>query len=140
MPGSFGSAFLYFVAPRVILFREELSPRTLVEQVDFVSAPGTSPPGVHRRGGPYALLTGLALFSFDRAAARFRLESVHAGHTPGEVRDRTAFGFDSSAAVPETPPPAPDVLNILRGRVLDELAETYPTFADSLRGQIARAA
>ena len=31
-PGSFGSSYLYFVVPRVILFREEHTPRTLVER------------------------------------------------------------------------------------------------------------
>ena len=54
-PGSYGSAYLYFVVPRVILFRIEHTPRTLVRKVDFISAPGTSPPGVYRPGGPYAL-------------------------------------------------------------------------------------
>src|SRR5260370_10587009 len=68
-PGSFGSAFLYYVVPRVILFREEHSPRVLVEKVDFVSAPGTSPPGVYRLGAAYALLTGSALFSFEKEKA-----------------------------------------------------------------------
>ncbi|MEJ2175505.1 MAG: CoA-transferase, partial [bacterium] len=43
-PGSFGSAFMYFTARRTILFREEHSPRVLVPKVDFVSAPGWSPP------------------------------------------------------------------------------------------------
>ena len=50
-PGSFGSALMYFAVPRVILFREEHSPRTLVETVDFISAPGTSPPEIWRRVG-----------------------------------------------------------------------------------------
>ena len=50
-PGSFGSAFLYYVVPRVILFREEHSPRVFVDKVDFVSAPGTSE-GIVRNGGP----------------------------------------------------------------------------------------
>ena len=44
--GSFGSAYLYYLVPRVVLFRWEHSRRTLVPQVDFISAPGTSPPGV----------------------------------------------------------------------------------------------
>ena len=52
--GSFGSAYLYYVVPRVILFREEHSPRVLVDKVDFISAPGTSPKEVYRPGGPYA--------------------------------------------------------------------------------------
>ena len=38
--GSFGSAYLYFMVPRVILFREEHSRRVLVPKVDFISAPG----------------------------------------------------------------------------------------------------
>ena len=59
-PGSFGSAYLYYLVPRVILFREEHSRRVLVEKVDFVSAPGVSEAGIYRPGGPAALLTGLA--------------------------------------------------------------------------------
>ena len=36
-PGSFGSPYLYMVVPRVILFREEHSRRSLVKKVDFIS-------------------------------------------------------------------------------------------------------
>ena len=39
-PGSFGSGYLYYVVPKVILFRTEHSRRTLVPKVDFISAPG----------------------------------------------------------------------------------------------------
>ncbi|MEE3155671.1 MAG: CoA-transferase, partial [Pseudomonadota bacterium] len=46
--GAFGSAYLYFMVPRVILFREEHSRRVFVPKVDFISAPGTSPPNVYR--------------------------------------------------------------------------------------------
>jgi glutaconate CoA-transferase subunit B len=38
----------------------------LVPRVKFVSAPGWSPPGVWRRGGPQALLTGKALFAWQK--------------------------------------------------------------------------
>src|SRR5438132_4596447 len=75
-PGSFGSAFLYFLVPKVILFREEHTRRVFVPRVDFVSAPGSSEASVYRPGGPRALVTRLGLFSFDRDARRFRLESV----------------------------------------------------------------
>src|SRR6185369_7090687 len=74
-PGSFGSAFMYFTAGRTILFREEHSKRVLVPKVEFISAPGWSPPGVERRGGPQALLTGKALFAWQHDKCRFRLES-----------------------------------------------------------------
>ncbi|HYB10691.1 MAG TPA: CoA-transferase [Alphaproteobacteria bacterium] len=128
-PGSFGSAYLYFVVPRVILFREEHSRRALVEKVDFVSAPGTSAPGTYRPGGPCALVTGLAHFSFDRTRRRFRLESVHPGHSLEEIFDNTGFSFDKPECVPSTPPPDGESLALLRGLVRDELAETYPRFA-----------
>jgi len=130
-PGSFGSAFLYYVVPRVILFREEHSPRVFVEKVDFISAPGTSE-GVVRNGGPYALLTGLALFDFDKARKRFRLRSVHRGVSSTDVRANTGFDYDEPADVPTTAEPDAETLALLRGRVTRELAETYPQFAGTL--------
>lgn len=130
--GSFGSAFLYFIVPRVILFREEHSRRVLVEKVDFVSAPGTSPPGVHRPGGPHALVTPLALFRFDRAAARFRLESVHPGRTLAEVLEHTGFAFDHAARPAVTAAPGAARLAAMRDVVREEVAEIYPRFAARL--------
>lgn len=133
-PGSYGSAQLYFLVPRVILFREEHTPRVLVPKVDFVSAPGTSPAGVYRPGGPWKLLTGLALFGFDRPRKRFALESVHPGHTVEEVVDGTGFEFDRPALVPTTPEPEPRMLQLIRGKIRGEIAETYPKFAAGLAG------
>lgn len=136
-PGSFGSAYLYFVVPRVILFREEHSPRVFVDKVDFVSAPGVSEEGVHRTGGPVALLTGKALFSFDKSRPGFTLESVHPGHDLAEVRDATGFAFAHGETASETAAPDRATLDLLRGQVMDELAETYPEFAAQMRREIA---
>lgn len=139
-PGSFGSAYLYFVVPRVILFREEHTPRVFVEKVDFISAPGVSQPGIHRTGGPYALLTGKGLFAFDSTRPGFRLESVHPGHSLGEIVEATGFAFAHDAAPPTTALPDPAILALLRGPVLDDLQETYPDFAAQMRREIAAAA
>lgn len=138
-PGSFGSAYLYFTVPRVILFREEHSPRVFVEKVDFISAPGISAPETYRPGGPVALLTSKALFSFDSQRPGFRLESVHPGHDLQEIRDATGFQFDHDDAPPTTPEPDAATLSLLRGRVLDELSETYPAFAAQWRRDLAEA-
>jgi glutaconate CoA-transferase subunit B len=137
-PGSFGAAYLYYVVPRVILFRLEHSRRTLVERVDFVSAPGTSPDNVYRPGGPIALVTGRCLFAFDRARRRFRLASVHPGHTAAEVGENTGFAFDLPQHVPVTPAPSPQTLRILRTAVAPRLVEVYPQFAADVFGVAAR--
>src|SRR5712692_2555143 len=104
-PGSFGSAYLYYVVPRVILFRLEHSRRTLVPKVDFISAPGTSPAGVYRPGGPIALVTNRCVFAFDR-----------------------------HAAVPTTAPPSPEHLALMREIIAPLLAEAYPRFAAAVFG------
>ena len=131
-PGSYGSAYLYFLVPRVILFREEHSPRVLVDRVDFISAPGVSEEGVHRRGGPHGLLTNAALFTFQRDTGRFRLESVHPGSSAADIREMTGFSFDNDDCEVETPGPDAATLALMRGQIRTELAETYPQFAASL--------
>jgi glutaconate CoA-transferase subunit B len=120
-PGSFGSAFMYPVVPRVILFREEHSPRVLVRKVEFVSA----------AGNPAALLTGKALFGWQRDRRRFRLESLHDGE---DVRSQTGFDYDAPASVPRTPAPSAEELVLLRGPVAREMRASYPDFARKVWG------
>src|ERR1700720_2793913 len=136
-PGSFGSSYLYYVVPRVILFRLEHSRRTLVPKVDFISAPGGSPDNVVRPGGPIALITNRCLFEFDRAPRRFRLASVHPGHSVEDVVENTGFAFDRPAQVPLTPAPSADTLRLLRTVVAPMLAEVYPQFAQQVFGVAA---
>jgi glutaconate CoA-transferase, subunit B len=133
-PGSFGSAYLYFLVPRVILFREEHTARVLVPKVEFISAPGTSAAGIDRPGGPYALVTGRCVFRFDVGRRRFRLASVHPGHTAGEIAHHTGFAYDVPDEVPATPGPSAATLALIRGRIGAEIAETYPAFAARVLG------
>lgn len=135
-PGSFGSSFLYSQIPRVILFREEHSPRVLVKKVDFISAPGTSEPNIERKGGPHALLTSRALFAFDKAKSCFVLKNIHPGQTVADIQEATGFDFDISPDLSETPDPDSQTLKMLRGPVLDELAETYPQFAELMAADL----
>ncbi|HYZ64272.1 MAG TPA: CoA-transferase [Acetobacteraceae bacterium] len=130
-PGSFGSAFMYLMVPRTILFREEHSRRVLVPRVDAVSAPGVSPPGHYRRGTAQALVTGRCVFRFE--GARFRLASRHPGQSAADIRAHTGFDYDADDA-PETPDPTPDQLALLRGPVRAEMLETYPEFCGRVWG------
>jgi len=131
-PGSFGSAFMYFQC-QTILFRQEHSRRVLVPRVEFISSPGWSEPEVVRRGGPVALLTGMALFAWQKDRRRFRLESVHPGHTADAVKSATGFAFDANG-VRETEPPSDDELVLLRGPVAREIAPDYQDFAKKVWG------
>jgi glutaconate CoA-transferase subunit B len=133
-PGSFGSGYLYYVVPKVILFRMEHSRRTLVPKVGFISAPGGNAENVYRTGGPIALVTNRCLFSFDRIARRFRLESVHPDHSVEEVIENTGFGFDKPEQVPMTQAPSAETLALMRNVVAPQLAEVYPQFAARVFG------
>jgi glutaconate CoA-transferase subunit B len=134
-PGSFGSAFMYMMTPRIILFREEHSPRVLVKKVDAISAPGVSPPGVFRRGHAQALVTGRCVFRFHPDRARFSLASVHDGETVESVREATGFDFDVTGEVPVTSAPSEQELALLRSVVCDEMLETYPEFCARVFGR-----
>ena len=133
--GSFGSAYLYYLIPKVILFRFEHTPRTLVERVDFVSAPGSSEPEIYRRGGPYALITNRCLFSFDADKRRFCLESLHPGEELEDIRAQTGFDFDVALDLKQTAEPDAEVLALLRGEVAEALRDPYPAFAESVFGK-----
>src|SRR5215467_4267554 len=133
-PGSFGSAYLYYVVPKVVLFRTEHSRRTLVPRVSFISAPGASAPNVYRPGGPIALVTNRCLFGFDRERQRFRLESVHPGHSAAEIAENTGFAYDCPEIVKITPAPSNETLRLLRHVVGPQLAEVYPQFAAAVFG------
>lgn len=131
-PGSFGSAYMYFTVPNVILFRPEHSRRVFVETVDFISAPGVSPPDVQRSGGPKALITELCIMSFDADRGSFQLESVHPGRSVEEVLDNTGFKFVIPDQVPQTQTPTEPILALLRDSIGPEIAKTYPGFADQV--------
>ena len=135
-PGSFGSAYLYFLVPRVILFRQEHSPRSLVPEVDYISAPGVSEPNVYRPGGPYALVTGRCVFDFSKKRKRFALKSLHPGETLEDIERETGFAFDipEREAILETEVPNAEWLELIRGPVGNEIREIYPNFAEKMFG------
>jgi glutaconate CoA-transferase subunit B len=123
-PGSFGSAFMYQAVRQTILFREEHSRRVLVPKVEFISA----------AGNPAALLTGKALFGWDKAARRFFLQSIHSGNSLQEIRENTGFDFDFEEKTKETAPPSAEELALLRGPVAGAIAADYPDFAKRVWG------
>jgi glutaconate CoA-transferase subunit B len=131
-PGGAGSAMLYYMARRVIIFRMDHTPRIFVERVDTIASPGSSPPDVVRPGGPWKCVTPLCTFRFDQARKTLVVESVHPGVTVEALQRQTGFPLGLTATPPVTPPPTPEELALLRGPVKTSLAKTYPRFAEAV--------
>jgi glutaconate CoA-transferase, subunit B len=77
------------------------------------------------------------VFGFDRERQRFRLDSVHPGHSVAEIAEQTGFAYDCPDTVPVTPAPGGDTLRLLRETVAPQLAEVYPQFAAAVFGAAA---
>ncbi len=127
--GSFGSALMYYVVPKVILFREEHSKRTLVKKVDFISAPGVSDKNLYRPGGPKFLLTNKALFSFNKRKKVFCLEKTAPGINQNDIEKITGFKYDLNNEIKNFTYPSRERLDILRKVIAPMVSEFYPNFA-----------
>ncbi len=130
--GSFGSALMYYVIPKVILFREEHSPRTLVKKVDFISAPGISKENLYRPGGPKYLLTNKALFSFNKNNKKFCLEKTAQGINQGDVKKITGFEYDLNTTINNFMLPSKSRLKTLRKIIAPMVSEFYPHFSKKI--------
>lgn len=119
--GNFGAPYLAALVPSVILCRTDHGPRTLVEKVDFVTAPG-------REGR--LLVTDRGVFVVQ--GGRFVLLSWHPGETIGDLRAATGFTFDVVAGAAPTTAPDSRMCDLLAGPVKTAMQEVYPAFAERL--------
>ena len=129
LPGAYGSAMLYYMAHRVILFRTEHTTRTFVDQVDFITAPGMTPASVYREGGPTLVVTPKAILAWDQQAGEWMLAAVHPGFSLKEVKENTGFALRNSLSFKVTPLPTGRELFALRTVVREKLIRIYPAFA-----------
>ncbi len=119
--GNFGAPYLASLVPGVILFRTDHGPRTLVEKVDFVTAPG-------REGR--RLVTDRGVFVV--ASGRFVLESRHEGESLEALRAATGFEFAVLPDASVTPGPDAQMRALLKETVAGAMGEVYPAFAARL--------
>ena len=135
-PGGYGGGLIYYCARRTVVFRTEHTRRSLVENVDYISAAGSSPANVLRLGNPSKLITPKASFRFDKDAARLRLDSVHSPYTLGDIRENTGFDLGETGPAVPTPAPTAEELRTLRGFVRTRMIETgtYAAWAERSLG------
>ena len=68
-------------------------------------------------GGPYKVISTLALMGYDPETKRMRVESLHPGVTKEVVIENTGFEMLFVDSLPETPEPTDHELRILREEV-----------------------
>jgi len=91
LPGGGGAAVMMPTAKRVVTWRTEHSPRTLVEKLDFVTAAGNL----------QTVVTPIAVF--QKREGRLALETRNPQVALDEIIRRTGFRFDARAAQPAAP-------------------------------------
>lgn len=136
MAGAYGSAMLYYMAHRVILFRDQHTKRVFVEKVDFVTGAGVTPENVYREGGPALVVTPKAVLGWDKTAGGWSLDRFQPGSSIEDVRENTGFDLRVSPTVSLNQPPTTEELRVLRTVVKEKLARSYPDF---VRGKILNA-
>lgn len=134
LPGGAGSAMLYYMTRRVVLFTLAHSPRIFVERCDFVTSAASTPQYPWRRGGPTRLVTPLCTMEYDARGQEWRLLSLHPGVTYEEARRETGFPL-LPESVPVTETPSADDVALLRARI-PVLRNSYPVFAQALETRI----
>lgn len=130
-PGGYGGGMIFYGARRTIIFRTELTRRSLVEQCDYVSAAGHTPPDILRHGFPTKVITPKANFHFDKDAGVLRLGSIHPGYTFDDIRENTGFDLGVTSA-PATPAPTEQELHTLRHVIRKKMIDTgtYAAWAE----------
>jgi len=128
MAGAYGSAMLYYMAHRVILFRDQHTKRIFVENVDFVTGAGVTPENVYREGGPALCITPKAILAWDKTVGEWALEKVQPGCSVEDVMQNTGFELRVSPALSTAQPPTEQELYVLRTHVRKKLERSYPEF------------
>jgi acyl CoA:acetate/3-ketoacid CoA transferase beta subunit len=111
LPGSGGANDIGSLCFRTIVIMRQ-DRQKFVERLDFLTTPGyLDGPGARERAGlpartgPYAVVTQLAVYDFERDSKRLRLASLHPGTSVEEVRAKSAFEIQVPERVIFTPSP-----------------------------------
>lgn len=126
LPGSGGGADIASLSHRLAIIMPHDKHR-LRERVDFITSPGYGYPDEHGaagvvwrqrvglpRGGPSALITTIAVFTFDPENGEAMLHSYHPGTTVEQVQEQTGWPLRLAPDCAETVMPSADELRVIR--------------------------
>lgn len=119
LPGSGGACEIAINAQQIYIIMR-LSPRSFVENLDFVTSPGHMTGGDARAqaglpgAGPQLVVTDRAILNFDNPEREMQLVSLHPGVTLDEVRENVGWDIRTVESVGETPAPSAEELRLIR--------------------------
>jgi glutaconate CoA-transferase subunit B len=123
LPGSGGANDLASFCWKTLVITPH-DKRRFVGKLDFLTTPGyLTGPGARERvglppgGGPYKVISTLALMGYDSDTKRMKVESLHPGVTKEDVIQNTGFEMLFSDPLPVTREPSEEELRILREEV-----------------------
>jgi len=129
LPGGAGSAMLYSLSRRTILFTMTHTKKLFVPRVDFVNAAAFDDTieTPWRRGGLSHVVTPLCVMKFDGEKRRVVLDSLLPGVTLPQVVENTGFDLDvEGREIPVVEPLSEEERTALRGPVLEKMRTIYP--------------
>ncbi|NHN29148.1 CoA-transferase [Paenibacillus agricola] len=137
LPGGAGSAIVYFMCKRILLFKTDHNAKGFPEELDFATSVSSSQPYVHRPSQLAGLFTPLGIFrpaaiTKEAEAGRLQLTHTAPGVQAHFVQAQTNFDLKLAASgepIPETAAPSAEELATLRGVVSGQLEQIYPEFA-----------
>jgi glutaconate CoA-transferase subunit B len=112
--------FAYVKRPIVIT---DLRKRAFVERVDFITSVGHLEGGASRErlgldpGGPWRVITDMAVFGFHAESKEMELLTIHPGVTVEAVLDAMSFRPLILDDVPTTEPPTADQVRLIREQI-----------------------
>ena len=123
LPGSGGANDLASTSWRfIVTLRHER--KRFVKKLDFLTTPGyLAGPGAREEaglplgGGPYKVVTNLAVMGFHPESKRMQVESLHPGVTRDDVLAETGFELLWPEKIDQSPLPTDKELHILRHEV-----------------------
>ncbi|MGV8080342.1 MAG: CoA-transferase subunit beta [Syntrophales bacterium] len=137
LPGGAGSAMLYSMSRRTILFTMTHTKKLFVPKVDFVNASAfdgeiKTP---WRRGGLSHVVTPLCVMRFDEDRKRVVLDKLLPGTTLEEVVENTGFDLDiAGREIPVMEPLTEEERIALHGPVLEKMRTIYPLVCQMIWG------
>jgi glutaconate CoA-transferase subunit B len=138
LPGGAGSAMVYFMCKRILLFKTDHTPRGFVNQVDFISSTAQSDERTYRRGQLDGVFTPLGVMRLSAIHSSLYLDAVMPGIKVEEVQKQTGFDLRTEGNVPQIPAPSAEELYTLRTVVKEKLQKIYPEFTKRSVGQVIR--